>query len=530
MKIYFFFSLKTIYSQDAIEISSPKNLSSFVTDFEAKLFHELLLSGQRDTENLFSIAENGLKETLLPDITAVLGDGVDIRVHESSGKGSFWLGCEINALIDTGKREVTRKEQKELTERLSKNNTLCGVKLSCVAIHFSFLSTNVDLVFSNLVGVGKLPLALGMDNPIVELAALALKVAVNERQQQRVANFLLEMMVARTFQHLMNSFKNAFELFVTVSQAIVDTNGEVLLSSLMFSSNPKKSLSRDTLTKAAKRLSQLLHVFCLSRFFLSGEEFSRIEQIEQWLRQTKGTDFPAPQIPGWMFGISPPPESSERLLCNEQKFSQNRPSPSPMDPIEIWGKCHSTFTQRSYQHFLESPRRQYIHLPQEDPVPSPKPSIDELIELGCMGSKVASQMLLTRSTWYEGDKKLEEGDIHRAIDLWYESICLSCTGVDPFCGRHPPGWEDSIRNYFLSNRDDPKVAIVLVYCFLLDRQDWKGAKQLLQPFLQSHPNHPGILFTLMDVEGNRQDTDWNLVDRLVSRLVIPKYQTKKQIS
>ena len=524
-------------------IQLPKSLSSLVTTYEASLFDEFLQSNQRSFEITAVGAVNGLRKCLLPEIKAVLGNDVDLQVQGSFKKGTFWRGSDIDALIDTGEREVTREEQKELTERLSKHQALSRVGLGCVAIHFTFLCVDIDLVFSNLVDKGKQPPVSKkememMENLTIRLAALALKVAVNEGQRRRVANFLLEKMARCTYSFPRNNFKNAFELFVAVSQAIVNTNGEVLLSSPIHSNNNSaKTLSQETLIAAAKRLSQLLHVFCLSRFFLEGGPSKRglhnQEQIEQWLRQIEGTGS-LPQVPGWLFGISLPYDSPEQLSCREgQRFSQTLP-PLPPAPTqkEIEEKFLNVCNSRSFEIFLDSPIGKYSLLPRRKQSKGTTPSsltqdfeslMEQLWELSSLGSEVASRMLLTRMTWLEGEMRFIEGDVSQAIEIWAKSLLLSRADGDPFSGHISPAWGASVREVFERDRNNPNGAVVFCYWLLLPLQAWGEAELLLEPFLTSHPDHPGVLCAMLDVLGNQPNADWNYLDRLTSRLIIQQH-------
>ena len=458
------------------------------------------------------------------------------------------MGSDVDVLLDTGEREVTREEQKKLTERLSKNPHLSHVGLGCVAIHFSFLDTEIDLVFSNLEEVGKQPpiskeeMEL-LENSTIRLGALGLKVAVNlgfSCDGRRVANFLLEKLVMRIFSSssssspssFENTFKNAFGLLIAAVQAIVDTNGEILLSSLIQPATKKKtknkSLSYETLTSVTKRLSQLLNVFCLSRFFLGGgpskEGFSTITQIEQWLRQSRDTGFPVPNVPGWLVGVPIPKDSPEFLYSNQPSSSS-----SSLPPQDIMAKFEGVFGARSYELFLATPLGKYVLAPRRDKleeqvmflgaehVDKLTKDMGELYKLSLMGSTVAQCMYLARETWAKGMGEFSRGNISRAIKLWAKSLLFSRANGDPFHGWIIPNQSPVLEDFFERTRD-PNAAVVLCF-FLLPQHRWAEAKKVLELTLRSHPTDIGVLSALVIVLGNK-NADWKQMGRHLSRLVI----------
>ena len=513
------------------------DLSAHCTPSEAELFQNLLDSIQMRAKKE-DVEINYLRDfILLPVIEPVLGKGVEVEVQGSYRKGTFWLGSDVDILIDTGEREVTRQEQRILTDKLKELGELGSVGLGCVAIHFSYTGTEYDLVFSNLADIGKQPPVSveemeKMNIPAVRLAALALKVGLNESQSHRVANFLLEKLVILIHSNPFFSNKNVFELFISVCQNIVDSKGEVLLSSSLqpetnpSKKKPRRTLSYQTLTVATDRISTLLHNFCLSRFFLSDSPekkgFSTLEQIEQWLRQTRDTGFPFPKMPGWLFGIVPPENLLDRLYCRHCPRFGTRYTPPTQVPTQqdIKNKRASILSSRSFQYFQNSPLGKYVDIPKQDLAfrnqPPPDHSSDpyfffpdELQKWSLAGSPVASRMLETRIKWLEGERLFHIGEVSKAIDLWAESLLLSQADADLFYGRQYPFFYKRIREAFERDPKNPNRAIVLS-SWLLRSQKFQEAEKILKDFVRSHPNSPGVLCAFKLAHANQPNADWRL--------------------
>ena len=528
------------------------NLSSLITPLEVELF-EKFLSLTKEMTLLPQDAVLSFKKRYLSEIKGVLGEDVCVGAQGSFRKGTYWHGSDVDLLIDTGEREVTREEQKKLTERLKKFPELVHVGLGCVAIHFCFRNIEFDLVFSNLADVGKQPPVSEeemekMNIRAVHLAALALKVGLNESQSHRVANFLLERLVIHFYSNPSNynNTKSGFELFLDVCQAIVDSKGEVLLSSsFQPKMDPSKKkqrrfLSYRTLTAATTRLSTLLHTFCLSRFFLQGgpdkRGFSDMEQIELWLRQIEDRGGEYNKMPGWLFGISHPENSIFRLHCRNRLSWRFRPPASrPLSEKEIEAKIKEVTSSVAFKIFSnDSPMGKYLlpFIRNEEFSEARFVGIgrftfyEEVLKYSRLGSKVALRMLQTRTVWFEGVRLFSLGNISKAIDLWAHSLVLSRADGDPFSGEKWPRWLEEVKREFERDPMNPNAAIVLC-AWLIGDQKWGEAERVLVPFLRSHPNNPGVLIWFTNVHGGQPNKDLRLLACITWRFFFFFFPSKK---
>mmetsp|Transcript_13554 Transcript_13554/g.20972 ORF Transcript_13554/g.20972 Transcript_13554/m.20972 type:complete len:1396 (-) Transcript_13554:44-4231(-) len=522
-------------------LAPPRSLSSLVSTFEAGLFEEFLRKGQRTQRRSAPFSVEMLEKEILNDLKSVLGDAIELQVQGSLRKGTFWINSDVDVLIQTGEREVTREEQEIVTEKLKGNPVLTNVGLGRVAVHFNFTGVEVDLVFSNLTEVGKQQAVTPevmekISDPIVQLAVVALKLAMNEGQVSKVTSFLLE-----NFAMHVQSFlkaESAMRLFVAISQAIVDTKGEILSSPFLQPPNApkkqKKSLSPITLKNVAHRLTQSLHLFCLSRFFLKSPSpttngFSTVVQIEQWLRQTGDTGFPVLMVPGWMFGIPPPDDSPERLYCLEEDwFKKKRPSCPPREKIQE--QFEAVVSARAFKLFNDSPLGRYILFPNRNRSKKPPSHVhlsrsqmdDEINELeyfARMGSPVARRMILARKTWLAGVQKLEEKEVTLAVEILAKSLFYSKSDGDPFSGWVNPEFEPVVKEAFERDPTNPDCAIVFTNWIILTKQQWGEARALLEPVVEKHPNHIGSLYRYITVCAHLPSADWDRLVHLTSRLI-----------
>ena len=359
-------------------------------------------------------------------------------------------------LIETGERTVTREEQKIITEKLKNIPSLVRVHLGCVAIHFFSMGIEVDLVFSNLEIGKQLPVSeeekKQMEIPAIRFAAVGLKVAVNDGQTRRVANFLLERLVMHAFSQIISldpqkNEKNltGLEVFIAAAQAIVETKGEILLSPFFQPTNPTKqrprSLSPSTLSAVTTRLSFLLHSFCLSRYFLQDSPdkkgFENFEQIEEWLLQLGYSGFITPSHPGWLFGIKPP--EGFALLSRSSVFLEQNPvlNPRSSSPCiteqQIREKHERVFGSPAFIAFTSSPLVKFLIYPEDwqqekkqeqeqqqqlqqqqwNPV-----FFDSFIINRSPGWEIAQRMKSTLCIWKEGEKLMKIGHIGEAIEVF----------------------------------------------------------------------------------------------------------------
>eukprot|EP00008_Paramoeba_atlantica_P007760 CAMPEP_0201489108 /NCGR_PEP_ID=MMETSP0151_2-20130828/21027_1 /ASSEMBLY_ACC=CAM_ASM_000257 /TAXON_ID=200890 /ORGANISM="Paramoeba atlantica, Strain 621/1 / CCAP 1560/9" /LENGTH=1341 /DNA_ID=CAMNT_0047874589 /DNA_START=16 /DNA_END=4042 /DNA_ORIENTATION=+ len=500
-------------------------VSLLVVPQEVGLFEEFLRLGQWQVLSVASFALGALKRCIMSDLKAVLGKQIDLKVQGSFRKNTFWANSDVDVMVETGDREVTREEQVEVERRLSKNPALAHVGLGRAAIHLTFFNTDVDLVFSNLRDEGKAPPAAAevINNSIVQLASVGLKLAVNEQQVHRIANFLLENLAVE-IQHKKNA-ENGLELFLNVAQAVVDTKGEILnspcLQPALTKKERKKSLSPATIRAAFNRLSSSLHLFCISRYFLGS--FSTKMQIEQWLRQSQDTGLYAETIPGWMLGVPPPKNTCEKLIS-----ATPQPSSPSLTEEEIKSRFLGVVQSYGFEIFLESPQGKYVLLPHQTKQSSSHCRVggwsDKMEELELLrehwilGSKVAGQMLEARQTWVNGSVAFNQDDLASSIELWANALLLSHPNGDPFFGWWSPHYHSPLKKAYGRDRKNPACAVVFSSS-LMHIHQLREAQEVVESCLKSHPDHLGLLFNLLTICAHRPDPAWQNLVQLCSRMI-----------
>ena len=296
-------------------------------------------------------------------------------------------------IVDTGEdTEITREQQEEICHRLKEKPHFSLVGLGRKSIHFTFMSIDVDLVFSNLRGEGKLPFASEevVRDDIVQLASVALKISVNRLQSRRVANFLLENLAATL--HRQHQAKNGLELFLDAAQILVDTKGEVL-NFVGFppfrkpTKGQKTSLCSNSRVCFQPPLFYFASLLCLPASFLKDQEggkgFSEVFQMEQWLQQIEGTGVVGYSIPGWIFGV-PNPECAP--------LSSGKATQIPLSQEEISRRCRNVASSRSFQIFSASPSGKYMRdvgITAKTKESETFFEMNELMKYWLMGSQVA---------------------------------------------------------------------------------------------------------------------------------------------
>jgi predicted nucleotidyltransferase len=129
---------------------------------------------------------------------------VRLEVKGSIAKGTQTRHSDVDIIIDTPGRDVSRADKERVVERLKKSPPLfhrSHVHLKRHAISCILLGTDVDLVFSSTVEYGQLPRGNERftDNPAAQQAASALKIGltspVSSSKPCQPPNFVLELLI-----------------------------------------------------------------------------------------------------------------------------------------------------------------------------------------------------------------------------------------------------------------------------------------------------------------------------------------------
>lgn len=229
---------------------------------------------------------------------------VHAHVKGSVAKGTNLVGSDIDVVVDTPGRTITRADQEKVVAHLKEHPDVHWehVTLKQVAIQIMYRSKYVDVVFADcgaeISKYGTQPMDPRFEgNLAAQSAARALKTATGAAECT-VSGFVLEMIVlhaqgelnllggAQEESQIDTCGDGSLQIFLSALQAIADSDGAAILNTVQDTKKVKQTHREDVAEVAAN----LLHVFYLSRFFFPGQEFRHLCDVECWITQFRCED------------------------------------------------------------------------------------------------------------------------------------------------------------------------------------------------------------------------------------------------
>jgi tetratricopeptide (TPR) repeat protein len=382
-------------------------------------------------------------------------DSVRVVAKGSYVKGTFLWGSDIDLIIDTPFRSLSRGDKEALVKFLrTMSPDFSTVSLKKVAIHWLHCGLDFDLVFAKTEEYGNIPITHNRlaNNKEAQDAACMSKLAM-EKCAFGISGFVLELIVIQIQRHQPNASSTV--LFLDTLQRLVDTNGNACntIQEELKSPTTKENFMGSHFNDSAKALikthaQMLLHIFCVSRFYPVGQPgFSDVAQMEYWLRSlhnfTGGHMCVLGPVPTWLLDKDHP-----RLI--NKLFNNGKdlviPALETTDIRDVTEADRRTaeiisadlISVQAAEIFLEGPFAKYTMAGV-----FPKQGADhrcnlfkhiQLLEASRPDS-LAERMLLARYTWVKGENSLSMGDPIGGIRLLATALEISCTSEgDPFSG------------------------------------------------------------------------------------------------
>lgn len=219
--------------------STPLSLASLVQPAEAELFQDLAGCVSRGVRKL----DDELMDSIRQAIEKAIGGEVILQVKGSIMKGTHVRGSDIDIVVDTPGRRVSRNDKEKVVESLKR----CGqfheshIKLKTLAIQcvVGHLLQEIEIIFSNTQEFGQLPNSNErfLNNLAAQHAARLLKISVKDtlsgRQLEgaKIPGFLLELLVLEVQQALEGQYElladGSMQLFIAALQMLYD-DGDAL--------------------------------------------------------------------------------------------------------------------------------------------------------------------------------------------------------------------------------------------------------------------------------------------------------------
>ncbi|KAG5183340.1 hypothetical protein JKP88DRAFT_255842 [Tribonema minus] len=364
------------------------DLTTYVHPYEAHAFKDAVTLAQQTGD--FTRGGGNLESAVAivsSAARAALGADARVTVAGSVAKGTTVMGSDVDLYVETSK-PVTLQQRQALEARLRQHplTNAAHVQLKLKAIHMQLLGMDIDVVCANTVEYGELPAAdasVGA-HAALQLAVQALKIWARcaTGGARKVPGRMMEALAKHCRDARGSSISSSsqqgdggMQLFVAVLQApLVHTHAEV--------------------------------------------------------------------APGWLFMAPAQQRATDAFFADfggAATAKDRAASRTAASSSEEW-TAHDGTRIESLRLMLDSPLGVYTTAHMQAPAPGAltvdtvMTEITTLNQHAMRGSKVASNMLLARMMWVDGDLALRDGRADEAVELYAASLRASVADGDPFCG------------------------------------------------------------------------------------------------
>ena len=470
-------------------------LASLVQPQEAALFEEL--AGIVAHSLHADVLENqALMEAIQLAIAEAIGGTVILQVRGSTMKGTHTRSSDIDIVVDTPGRCVSRSDKEAVVESLKRCTKFHAshVKLKTLAIQCVPVGVQqeIDLIFSNTLEFGQLPSSHDRfaDNPAAQHAARLLKISVKDtlsgRALQKVPGFLLELLILEV-QELQSTDEQqladgSMQLYIAALQALVDDRsalGEQRIKSQLALSlmernyepglyqypapesekessvpGPSGPVGWNARVLLRKHAGSILASFTASRMYTPNQEgFTNIVFVELLVRNMSShftVKTPLGEVPGWIFGSVHPDQcffglhcmgNSTRSTCGMPESMRSRSLSHCEEILQRNIRLVELFRKGSYGRYTNAGQAESLNWAEWIEKNNAVGTIDlrELCSYADAGSVVAERMCHARMRWLDGERALKAGQYPLAIKLISDSLRLSIWDGDPFSGSWAQG-------------------------------------------------------------------------------------------
>ena len=465
-------------------------LASLVQPQEAALFEEL--AGIVAHSLHADVLENQtLMEAIQLAIAEAIGGTVILQVRGSTMKGTHTRSSDIDIVVDTPGRCVSRSDKEAVVESLKrcKKFHASHVKLKTLAIQCVPVGVQqeIDLIFSNTLEFGQLPSSHDRfaENPAAQHAARLLKISVKDtlsgRKLQKVPGFLLELLILEV-QELQSTDEQqladgSMQLYIAALQALVDDRalGEQRIKSQLALSlmernyepglyqypapesekessvpGPSGPVGWNARVLLRKHAGSILASFTASRMYTPNQEgFTNIVFVELLVRNMSShftVKTPLGEVPGWIFGSVHPDQcffglhcmgNSPRSTCGVPESMRSRSLSHCEEILQRNIRLVELFRKGLYGRYTSAGQAESLNWAEwveKNNAAVGTIDLRELCSYADAGSVVAERMCHTRMRWLDGERALEAGRYPLAIKLLSDSLRLSIWDGDPFSG------------------------------------------------------------------------------------------------
>ena len=464
------------------------SLATLVQPREAELFQELATTAASSASDVLDDA--ALMTSIREAIREAIGGDVVLQVKGSIMKGTQTRSSDLDIIVDTPGRRVSRSDKESVVESLKRSKRFheSHVKLKTLAIQCVPLmhTQEIELIFSNTLEFGQLPSSHDrfVGNTAAQHAARMLKISVNltlsGRKLDKVPGFLLELLVLEV-QEAMGDGQyerladGSMQLFLASLQTLCDDgdilgsrhlNSQLALSLMERNYEPgeyqypaPESRKESSIPGRAGPIGynarvllrehaySVLGSFTASRMFTPDQSgLTNIVQVELLVRNKTSTHAVGTAlgpVPSWVFGYVLRKECHFYLICADDGVPESMRVSDLSKMSEEW----SDRQIRMVDLFCSGPFGKYTANGQadrrnhsarwRDGVNTWVHARSTMMALGQYaqaGSLVAERMLSARMLWLDGEDALVGGRDQQAVKFFADSLAMSISDGDPFSG------------------------------------------------------------------------------------------------